>query len=176
MSLFEDKVQADQIPVYKRPSGGESVILTPQTLIISVRLIDPELSNPHVYFKQINSLLIKELSELGIADLSYKGISDIAIGNKKILGSSIYRKRDLVFYHAVLNISESLDQIAYYLAHPQREPDYRKGRNHTDFVTSLHQAGYPVDASTLQMKLNPAIHNFLMNGSEKQQTTTLFDL
>ena len=37
-SLFTENVLTDRIPIYKRPSGGETVLLTPQTLIISIAL------------------------------------------------------------------------------------------------------------------------------------------
>ncbi|MCX6226833.1 MAG: hypothetical protein NTV01_19145, partial [Bacteroidia bacterium] len=128
--------EQDGVPMIKRHTGGQTVILTPRTLVISVRLISEKLENPQVYFKRINQLIIEALSNLGISNLNEKGISDIAIGEKKILGSSIYRKRSMVFYHAVLNISESPEFIGRYLKHPSREPDYRSGRKHEDFVTS----------------------------------------
>ena len=139
-----DIAGTDGIVVYKRPTGGQTVILTPKTLIISVRLIADKLDNPQVYFKRINNLLILALTNLGIKNLNERGISDIAIGEKKILGSSIYRKRNMVFYHAVLNVAETPEFIGRYLKHPSREPDYRTGRKHEDFITSIHLAGYPI--------------------------------
>lgn len=148
-SLYSELVLQDQIPVYKRPSGGESVILTPKTLVISVRLLSDRLENPQVYFKKINNAIINGLASLGVNDLGYRGISDITIGQKKILGSSIYRKKNLVFYHAVLNIAEDIDEIAKYLQHPTREPDYRVGRKHADFVTSLAEAGHEFSSEQL---------------------------
>lgn len=148
-SLHADLVLAENIKVLKRPSGGESVILTPNTLVIAARLISHKLENPQVYFKRINGAVISGLSQLGIQDLAYRGISDVAIGAKKILGSSIYRKKHMVFYHAVLNVSEDINLIAKYLKHPAKEPDYRKGRNHHDFVTSIREAGYPLTSSQI---------------------------
>jgi lipoate-protein ligase A len=149
---------ADGVMIYKRPTGGQTVILTPRTLVISVRLISEKLDNPLVYFKRINNVIIKSLTNLGIENLNEKGISDIAIGEKKILGSSIYRKRNMVFYHAVLNISEDPEFIGRYLKHPSREPDYRIGRKHEDFVTSIHLAGYPIKAELIldELKRNLA--------------------
>jgi lipoate-protein ligase A len=143
-SIFEEKVLADKIPVIKRPSGGETVILSPKTLIISVRMLAEKLENPQISFKKINNSIISTLESMGVEDLQYRGISDICIGEKKILGSSIYRKKNLVFYHAVLNISENIELISKYLRHPPREPEYRKGRSHDEFVTNLYQAGYPI--------------------------------
>jgi len=156
-SLITDRVIADEIPVLKRPSGGESVILSPKTLVISVRLISEKLENPKVYFKQVNGAIIQGLQNMGIKDVGYRGISDITIGNKKILGSSIYRKKNIVFYHAVLNIAEDISLIGKYLQHPSKEPDYRKGRDHGDFVTSIHEAGYSIDVEALTEELEARI-------------------
>ncbi len=136
-SLFIDKVIEDNITVMKRPSGGETVILTPNTLVVSAIYTDIELKNPRYYFTIFNDKIIKALNKVGITNVTHKGISDLAIEDKKILGSSIYRKKDKVFYHSVLNVSERIEVIEKYIRHPQREPDYRKGREHSEFVTSL---------------------------------------
>ena len=143
-AVYIELAGQDGIPVIKRQTGGQTVILTPQMLVVSVRLISERPDNPQVYFKRINHLIMEGLSNLGISNLVETGISDIAIGEKKILGSSIYRKRNMVFYHAVLNIAETPEFIGRYLKHPAREPDYRSGRKHEDFVTSIHLAGYPL--------------------------------
>ena len=136
-SVHADKAKKHGIEIYKRPSGGEAVILSPNTLVISVKLPLHNEIKTHHYFKLINNSIIKALSELGVKQLGNKGISDISIGVKKILGSSIYRKQQTLFYHAVLNISEPVENISLYLKHPKKEPDYRLGRNHDEFVTSL---------------------------------------
>ncbi len=148
-----DISEADGVMIFKRPTGGQTVILTPRTIVISVRLLSEKLDNPQVYFKRINKLIIMALANLGVSDLNEKGISDITIGEKKILGSSIYRKRNMVFYHAVLNISETPEFIGRYLKHPSKEPDYRIGRKHEDFVTSIHLSGYPIEADKILEEL-----------------------
>jgi len=160
-SLYADRVLADKIPVYKRPSGGESVILTPNTLVISVRLLAEKLENPQVSFKKINNLIINGLSGLGVKDVGYRGISDICIGEKKILGSSIYRKKNLVFYHAVLNISEDIELIGKYLKHPRKEPDYRMGRDHGEFVTSLLAQGYKLTHQEIKWSVEESFGRIL---------------
>jgi len=157
-AVHADLADRDGVPVHKRQSGGQTVILTPRTLVISVRLLSEKPDNPKVYFKRINSLIINALANLGIRNLVEKGISDIAIGEKKILGSSIYRKRNMVFYHAVLNIFETPEFIGRYLKHPVREPDYRIGRKHEDFVTSVHLAGYPLAVETIRKALTDMLN------------------
>ncbi len=141
-SLILETVLADKVEVFKRPSGGETVILTPNTLVLSTTVSTEGFMDPQIFFKNINNVIIEKLTTLGIKDVQYRGISDVCIGNKKILGSSIYRRKNKLFYHAVLNVSESIDTISKYIAHPPREPEYRKGRNHKEFVTSIKEAGY----------------------------------
>lgn len=152
-ALHIKPVIQDKIPVYRRPSGGESVILSPDTLVISAILNETTLSSPLRYFQFYNQRVIGCLNTLGIKNLHYRGISDIAIGEKKILGSSIYRNHWKIFYHAVLNISMPTDLIGKYLKHPPREPEYRLGRPHDQFVTSLHAEGYNHDREVFKEAL-----------------------
>jgi lipoate-protein ligase A len=149
-SLFVDRIIEDRIPVYKRPSGGMSVVLSPNTVVISVLKRGERLQSPYLYFKDFNQKIIDALSSLGIRELRADGISDICIGAKKILGSSIYRNKDIVLYHAVLNRSESTDILERYLKHPPKEPEYRRGRGHGDFVTSLSREGYRFSAANIR--------------------------
>ncbi len=141
-SIDVEQAAADGVPVYRRPSGGEAVVLSPGTLVVSILKRGDGPRSPRLYFNAYNEKIIQALRGLGIKTLSAKGISDICIGNQKILGSSIYRNKDRVFYHGVLNRTESVDIIERYLEHPLREPEYRDGRSHKDFVTSLAQQGY----------------------------------
>ena len=148
-------IEHDNIKVYKRPSGGEAVVLTPKTIVISAVSIYQNLTSPREFFKLYNNRIIDGLNSLGIKELYYKGISDISIKEKKILGSSIYRTKDKIFYQAVLNISQEADLFERYLKHPKKEPDYRKGRNHNDFVTSIYAEGYIIDPISIIQKLKP---------------------
>jgi lipoate-protein ligase A len=49
----------------------------------------------------------------------------------------------------VINVSEDVSLIERYLKHPKREPDYRKGRKHSEFVTNLKNLGYQIDIPQL---------------------------
>ena len=148
-SLNVEEVIKDSITVTKRPSGGETVILSPKTIVVSAVTLDNYTLPPRHFFQFYNETILAALTNLGIKNISHKGISDLAVDNKKILGSSIYRRKEKLFYHAVINYSESSEIIEKYIAHPKREPDYRKGRNHSDFVTSLVELGCEVDINTV---------------------------
>jgi lipoate-protein ligase A len=159
-ALNERTISDDNIQVYKRPSGGQSVVLTPNTIVIAVLKIETEIKAPKIFFHEINSLIISALEEIGVENLSHKGISDIAIGEKKILGSSMYRNKEKNFYHAVLNVSESANTFEKYLKHPVKEPDYRKGRPHKDFVTSLKECRYVFSANQIAVAISRQLQNF----------------
>lgn len=141
-ALYVDNVEQDHITVLKRPSGGQTVMLTPNNLVIAVVFIDPKSLQPKDVFERINKIIIAAIEKAGISHLSMKGISDIAVDGKKISGSAIYRRKDALLYHAVLNMGEHAITFEKYLKHPSKEPDYRQGRSHSEFVTSLKEIGY----------------------------------
>ncbi len=141
-AIFVDKADADGVRIVRRPTGGESVLLTPNMVVISILFTNINDLQSRKIFHIMGSRIQNALESLGIENINYKGLSDLAIGEKKILGSAIYRNPDMLFYHAVLNVSEEPSEIARYLYPPQQEPGYRQGRTHDAFVTSLKQEGY----------------------------------
>lgn len=149
MEAIEDK----EIFVVKRNSGGQTVVLTPNTLVIAIAFTTAKYINSRKAFAIINGQLIEGLRQCGVNGIQEKGISDLAIQNKKISGSSIYHKRQRFFYHAVLNVSESVDMIEKLLLHPTKEPDYRKGRPHKEFVTSLYAQGFDIKVENVKKVL-----------------------
>lgn len=156
-SLNLENVSKDNITVLKRPSGGQTVVLTPNNLIISAVFFDQKNTTPKDIFLQINKLMILGLENLGVRNLSLKGISDIAIGDRKISGSAIYRSKNALLYHAVLNLGEPATTFEKYLKHPAKEPDYRNGRSHAEFVTSLRENGYQQSYSHFKNVLSLAL-------------------
>ena len=160
-SLFIEDVVADSIPVYKRPSGGETVLLSDKMVVLSIAVEQTDYKSGKSYFKFYNTKIITALRSFGIRELGYKGISDITINDLKILGSSIYQNKFVVFYHAVLNVGESVSLIDKYLKHPVREPDYRKNRNHINFVTSLSKEKYNINILDIKKTLENELRQFV---------------
>ena len=157
LAFHPETVVADHIPVYKRPSGGETVILSPETLVLAVVRNGVKLSSPHRFFKHFSGIIIDTLTRHGVTGLAQRGISDISVGPQKVLGSSIYWQREKLLYHAVLNVNEPPQNMARYLKHPPREPDYRKGRGHLDFVTTLRTVGCTASIHVLSTDLENAL-------------------
>jgi len=143
-SLITKNVLSDGIPVTKRPTGGEAVILTPEMAVITVAREFTEMARSKEFFMEVNGRILDVLSDLGVKNYGTRGISDITIGHRKILGSSMHRRENRLVYHAVLNLAGDPSIFGRYLRHPSREPDYRRYRPHAEFVTSLRNEGYNI--------------------------------
>jgi lipoate-protein ligase A len=154
LSLIEENVYADGVPVTKRPTGGEAVVLTHRMGAITVARNFQGMTSSKVFFSEVNHVIMDILSDMGVKELGSKGISDITLGNRKILGSSMHRREGRLVYHAVLNLGEGTQVFERYLRHPRREPDYRQGRLHGEFVTSLKEEGYNLDFHELATRLD----------------------
>jgi lipoate-protein ligase A len=149
-SVNIDAAQVDGISILKRPSGGESVILTPKNIVVAFLSNQEDYKKPLDFFKNSNQKIMRALEKWpGVKGLHQRGISDLSVDNIKIAGSAIYRSKDYLFYHCVINVAEEVSLIERYLKHPKREPDYRKGRKHSEFVTNLQNLGYQIDIPQL---------------------------
>ncbi len=158
-SIFMDRVKRDSIKIVKRPSGGQAVVLTPDTPVVSVsEKKNSDTLNCMGYFKKFSRNLIEVLQPFISSKLSVKGTSDIASGDVKISGSSIYQNRTHVFYHAVINVAENPALFSEYLKHPPKEPEYREKREHSDFVTSMQAINPAVTVDKVVEKLKEYFH------------------
>ncbi len=134
------KVEADGVPVFKRMGGGGAVVLSPKCLCYGLRLQKQSNLKIHDYFRVGSGILRSVIqSEFGIS-LEENGISDLCFHGRKILGCSLYMPRDFVLYLASVMVEDCRDDAEAYLTHPSREPEYREGRSHSDFITSLNEA------------------------------------
>ena len=156
-SVHVQRCAENNVDVMKRPSGGEAVLITPNTMIISFCILDSKLPRSSEIFNFALGCILSALASNGVKNAEYRGISDIAIDGKKILGCAIYRRPGMVLYHGVLNVSESPQNIGYYLLHPTKEPDYRVNRDHESFVTSLFQEGYNIDMGFLKQSIQSSL-------------------
>jgi lipoate-protein ligase A len=161
MELNAENILADDVPVVRRATGGCAVVLTPDMLAVSLAVYGEKQDKSSVYFAQFSDLLITALQHQQISGLTMAGISDIALDGRKIVGSSIYRNRQLVFYHAILNVAGDTSLMERYLAHPPRMPDYRRERRHRDFVTSLRAEGFAFDRNQFESEMKTSFQSLL---------------
>ncbi len=140
--LIEAHLESDGVPWRRRRGGGGTVILGPgQVVLALVTEVESPFRNKE-YAAVINGWITESLARLGVTGVHPEGISDLAIGEKKIVGTSIYRTRLVLFYQASLLVSNDISVFTRYLTMPSRVPEYRRGRSHEDFVTTLAREGY----------------------------------
>jgi lipoate-protein ligase A len=69
--------------------------------------------------------------------VSVRDRGDLAIGDRKCAGSAQRRLKDYFMVHCSILYRFSIERITRYLAIPTRQPDYRQGRTHQDFLANL---------------------------------------
>jgi lipoate-protein ligase A len=145
--------QADGVPVLRRASGGAAILTGPGCLMYALVLSYER--HPHLRAVDLahRHVLGRLAAAIGghIDGVHEAGTSDLAILDRKFSGNSLRCKRGNMVYHGTLLYSFPLDQIGRYLRAPARQPDYRQGRSHGDFVMNL-----PLDRATLVAALRGA--------------------
>ncbi len=144
---------ATDVPVYRRKGGGGAVVLSPGCLIITACYDGSRKAFATQWVMPIAEAIVRALQSLGVKEACVRGLGDVALGDRKILGSSLYANRKVALYQGSLLVNPDLELIPQYLPHPSREPDYRRGRSHLDFVTSLARAGFDLDRQALYVAL-----------------------
>lgn len=152
-----EKILADQVSVYRRKGGGCAVFLDKGCLIVSTAFPAKGLSEIRSLFTRCNHWLIKGLNRTGINGIYPDGISDLVIDNHKIAGSCLKRSKDFAYFSSCILVSTNLDLMGDYLKHPPREPVYRKGRFHHDFVRNLSQYYQGITAQDLSLCLQETL-------------------
>ena len=59
------------------------------------------------------------------------------ISERKVAGCALYMPREYVLYLVSILVDPDFSDIEKYLAHPSKEPEYRSGRRHGDFLGGL---------------------------------------
>lgn len=152
------------IKILKRYGGGGAVVLHPGCVILSLGLWVGHLYKNDYYFRWINQSLIQALQEKWpeFSGLSQNGISDITIGEKKIAGTSLFRSRNYLLYQASIMTDPRPELMEAYLAHPSKEPDYRQGKAHREFVAGLNQWKSGLKSSDVASYLSSNFLDFLV--------------
>ena len=131
--------RAAGIPILRRASGGAAIVGGPGCLMYGVvlpyegrqhlRLIDE--AHRHVLG------IVRSAIDRLLPGASHVGTSDLAIAGRKFSGNSLRCKRNHLLYHGTLLYNFDLALIGRLLKMPPRQPSYRAGRLHAEFVINL---------------------------------------
>ena len=155
--VYREQAAAAGVAIRRRRGGGGTVLLGPgQVVVALVTEVDHPYRNRE-YAHAINDWLIEALHGDGVRDIEQRGISDLAIAGRKIAGTSVFRRRRILFYQASLLVDNDPAEFERYLAFPRQVPDYRRGRGHAAFCTTLAAAGFPYRAAQVAALLQTAV-------------------
>jgi lipoate---protein ligase len=136
---------ADGVPILRRASGGGTVVIGPGCLCFTLVVAYARAAG----LDSITTSSRYVLEPLALAlGASIEGSSDLALQGRKISGSAQQRKRRHFLHHGTLLCGFDLECLPRLLHTPTRQPDYRRNRPHTEFVTNL-----PLDRDVLRRLL-----------------------
>jgi lipoate-protein ligase A len=151
----EAACRVDDVPIVRRSSGGGTVLLGPGCLCFSLILaydrtpLVREIRPSYCYILERNREALGGI----LPNLELAGTSDLAAGGRKSSGNSQQRKRHHLLHHGTVLYGFDISRASRYLHMPVRQPDYRHGRDHTNFLCNL-----PVTAEDLKRRLADAWH------------------
>jgi lipoate-protein ligase A len=151
LECHTENCASDGVQVLRRYGGGGTVLLYPGCVIVGIGCWVRHHFHNDRYFKILNQAMIELLQNRWphLDRLQQRGISDIAFDDKKICGTSMFRSRNYLLYQGSLLIEDDIESISAYLAHPSKEPDYRRGKTHGDFLTNLRELVPGLDTTTV---------------------------
>ncbi len=135
----EDTCRADGVPILRRSSGGGTVLLGPGCLLYSLVLAydrSPPLREIPFSYEDILKRLSDALGDL-LPGIEQTGTSDLSAQGRKFSGNAQQRKRTHLLHHGTLLCGFDLEGVERYLRMPARQPAYREGRAHGDFLCNL---------------------------------------
>ncbi len=127
------------IPILRRITGGATIAAAPGCMFYAVLLSlarRPELRMLDQAHRFVMERVRRAVGQLGIA-ARVDGHCDLVVGDRKTSGNSLRIQRNWMLYHGTLLLDMDLGWTDRLLAHPPREPSYRRQRPHRAFLANL---------------------------------------
>jgi lipoate-protein ligase A len=146
-----DACVARGVPLYRRTSGGGTVVQGPGCLNYSVILrmerdkALESISSTGIYvLERIGGAVQRLMGEAVVR----RGHTDLVIDGRKFSGNAQRRKSNAVLFHGTFLLGFDLQVIEELLPMPTHQPEYREERPHGEFLMNLG-----LDAATLSAAL-----------------------
>jgi lipoate-protein ligase A len=139
----ESACVAGGVPISRRASGGGTVLLGRGCLLFSLILNYKRAVELTEILPSYRYILDRIRDALAVVQpgLEVAGASDLALGGRKVSGNSQQRKRRHLLHHGTFLYDFELESIGRYLHLPKRQPEYRAGRTHAEFLANLNVNG-----------------------------------
>jgi lipoate---protein ligase len=130
---------ADGVPIFRRSSGGGTVLIGPGALNVTVVLPADAAAGLSAVDTAQHYVLGRMAAVLRAPQrpVEVLGSSDLTMGGRKFAGSAQRRLRRWFLVHCSILYAFSLPLIGRYLNVPSRQPAYRAGRTHDEFLMNL---------------------------------------
>ena len=128
------------IPILRRCSGGGTVLQGPgclnYTLILHASDDGPlrNISATNQFIMRRNRAALENLLKKTV---EVCGHTDLVIGGRKFSGNSQHRRKNFLLFHGTFLLDFNLLLIGELLQMPSKQPDYRQGRKHGEFLANL---------------------------------------
>ncbi|MGP0067202.1 MAG: biotin/lipoate A/B protein ligase family protein [Isosphaeraceae bacterium] len=134
-----DACRADGVPILRRSSGGGTVVIGPGALNVTVILPETAARGLSAVDEAQRHVLDRIAASIARAGrpVHVLGHGDLAMGDRKCGGSAQRRLKRWFMVHCSILYRFPIDRIVRYLATPARQPAYRQGRAHRDFLSNL---------------------------------------
>jgi lipoate-protein ligase A len=153
-----ENCRAQQIPIFRRCSGGGTVLQGAGCLNYALVLRIAEnsplagISGANKFIMEKNRAAVEALlPEFKIQNSKFKisvcGHTDLALDGRKFSGNSQRRKKNFLLFHGTFLLDFNLALVGEFLKMPSQQPDYRQDRSHDEFVTNLNLSADKVKAA-----------------------------
>ena len=140
--------EAAGIPILRRCSGGGTVLQGAGCLNYSL-VLKIEENGPLHSITAANQFIMGRnraaIATLSSKEIEVRGHTDLALVTRhsslvtsvKFSGNAQRRKKHFLLFHGTFLLNFDIPLIEKYLRMPSKEPDYRQGRSHKNFLTNL---------------------------------------
>ncbi len=137
--VYTEACRRDNIAVFRRASGGGTVLQGPGCLSYALTLpLDwhSDLRDIRTTNRFVLERIAQALRRWEPA-LAFREVSDLAVNGFKISGNAQRRTRRALLFHGTILHGLPITLVSRYLKEPRKQPAYRAGRPHGQFLQMI---------------------------------------
>jgi lipoate-protein ligase A len=148
--------QARGIPIFRRCSGGGTVLQGPGCLNYALILRITEdgpfrgIGVANQFIMRQNRAAIESALRTPHSAIAVRGHTDLAVGDRKFSGNSQRRRKHFLLFHGTFLLNLDLQLVRELLPMPSKQPDYREDRSHENFLANLNMSATRVKEALKQ--------------------------
>ncbi len=145
--------EARGIPILRRCSGGGTVVQGPgclnYALVLGITAEGPtrNIGTANRFIMERNRAAMKSAIANRQSPIAIQGHTDLTVDGLKFSGNSQRRRRKFLLFHGTFLLNFDLKVIEDLLRTPALQPDYRRNRSHSEFLTNLYAQAEEVKAA-----------------------------